>query len=400
MTEQVTGEDKTSPSRFIESLKADKQFTAHRPFIRVMPKGLFVDERAVDALLLTYQAWLSRETEGVASKSIEKCKYRLFTVDEPERMYLTEGKTVLVGYLAPVVVKAPQQYGLPYYLGSLLSTKDYIHPADPSFAGLDRVKVQQGRQGIEAIISRRDQTIIISQQIARDLLEQAKASKYLQRRYPGIDTELSVALRTAISIARLSRAVPRNFPMLVPHRSRSGRGKGGIRFAGKFLLIEEKGVIQQILEMNGRNLSSFLRKELHDAPRERLGSFHLMSKHRDLVGYYESGGRRTSVHARAFGEFIGFILRAKDSRERFTGWFTAAEAFEKFSSFFQLAQPIDRKKLAGPIEALGLDGASYRVYGGWVFVLSKEGTVMRCVAKHIRMVGQKRGAKGRAPKGS
>jgi hypothetical protein len=392
MTEQSAGDDKTSATRFIESLKSDKQFEAHRPLVRVVPKGLFVDERIVDAVVSTYQGWLIKQTEGVASKSLDKCKYRLFDGDTPERMYLTEGKTVLVGFLAPAVVRAPQSYGLPYYLGSLLSTKDYIHPADPTLSGLAGVKVQQGRQGVEAVVSRKGQSIIVAQQVAQELLEQAKVSKYLQRRYPGIDTTLSVALKAATGLVRRSRAVPRDFPMLVPHRMRSGKGRS-VRFAGKLLLLEEQGIIQQIIELHGRNLSNFLRRELDAAPREKLGSFRLMSKHRDLLGYYESAGRRTSVHARAFSEFIPFVLRARDPRERFSGWFTAAEAFERFSSFFQLSQPIERKKLSGVIESLSLEGASYRMYGGWIFVLSREGTVMRCVAKHIRLAGQRRSPK-------
>jgi hypothetical protein len=116
----------------------------------------------------------------------------------------------------------------------------------------------------------------------------------------------------------------------------------------------------------------------------------LTPKHRDLVGFYERAGKRTSVHARAFAEFSELIRRARDPREKFAGWFTAAECFEKFSSFFQLSQPIERHKVASSIERFDLQGAEYRAYGGWIFTLSREKTIMRVVARHVRMPGQRR----------
>jgi hypothetical protein len=163
------------------------------------------------------------------------------------------------------------------------------------------------------------------------------------------------------------------------------------RVAGKFLFIEEKGVHTRIIELHGRHLSSFLRAELVRAPREKLGSFKLTPKHRDLMGFYETGGRRTSVHARAFAEFAELIRRAREPRERFSGWFTAADCFERFSSLFQLAQPIERKKIAQSLERFGIEGSNFKICGGWIFALSREGTVMRTVARHIRLPGHRRG---------
>jgi len=167
------------------------------------------------------------------------------------------------------------------------------------------------------------------------------------------------------------------------------KGKS-VRAAGKFLFIEEKGVVLRCIEMSGRNLSSFLREELVRAPREKLGSFKLTPKHRDLMGFYESRGKRTSVHARAYAEFNELIRRAREPRERFNGWFTSAECFERFSSFLQLSQPIEKSKISGALERFGVAGDSFRIYGGWIFVLSREQTVMRTVAKHIRLPGQRR----------
>ena len=64
--------------RFLESLKADKSFETERPMIRVVPRGLFVDERGVPAVVSRYQSWILAESKGVAQKSLEKCHLWLF----------------------------------------------------------------------------------------------------------------------------------------------------------------------------------------------------------------------------------------------------------------------------------------------------------------------------------
>jgi hypothetical protein len=202
-------------------------------------------------------------------------------------------------------------------------------------------------------------------------------------------TSLAAVLRFLVGLVRRARAIPKNLPVVVPHDAKTAKNRI-VKLSGKFMLIEEKGTLLRVIELNGRNMSGFLREELNKAPREKLGSFRLMPKHRDIMGYYERREGRTSVHARAFAEFTEYIMRARDPREKFNGMFTAAESFERFSSFFQLSQPIDRKKIEGALKARGIEGTQFKMYGGWLFALSRERTVMRAVPKHIRMPGQRR----------
>ena len=378
--------------RFLESLKADKSFETERPMIRVVPRGLFVDERGVPAVVSRYQSWILAESKGVAQKSLEKCHLWLFESHAPERFYVTEGKTVLAGFLIPIPLKNPQQFHLPFYLGSLLSTGNYIHPADPQLQNVKGVELKTGPKGLEIAISRRASKVVLPEPVLRSFMQLASDSRFLQRRYPGIERNLSVCLKALIGIARRAREIPRTFPMLVPVQTKASKTTQ-IRIAGKCLFIEDRGQIFRILELNGRNLSTLLRKELNNAPREKLGSFRLTPKHRDLMGFYELGGRRQSVHARAFSEFCDLIRRTREPREKMSGWFTATECFEKFSSFFQLAQPIEKHKISGALSRFEITGEQFRIYGGWIFALSREGTVMRTFAKHIRLVGH-----GRAPR--
>ncbi len=369
--------------RFLASLRSDKSFEGERQLIRVVPRGLFVDERGLSSVVERYQAWILKESAGAAQKSVEKCQQWLLDSTAPERLYLVEGKNVLAGFLVPFPLKTPQQYGLPYYLGSLLSTKNYIHPADPQLQNLKSAELKTGPKGLEVIISRRAASVVLPESVLRHFMELAGESRFLQRRYPGIEQNLSVCLKALIGIARRAREIPRAFPMVVPFQTKSSKTTH-VRAAGKFLFIEDRGQIFRILELNGRNLSTLLRHELNNAPREKLGSFRLTPKHRDLMGFYETGGRRQSVHARAFCEFSELIRRTREPREKMNGWFTPVECFEKFSSIYQLSQPIEKFKIAGALERFGVQGERFRINGGWIFVLSKEGTVMRTVAKHVR----------------
>jgi hypothetical protein len=391
VNEHHSDEARASILQFISSLKANKRFEVTRPLIRVVSKGLFVDERAIDTVVAEFQQWLVSIGSGAAEKTADKTKQWLFEGHAPERQYLVEGKNVLAGYLVPIQVTNPQQFGLPYYLGSLQSTAQYLHPADPELQNIRGLELRQGRLGLEALVTRRNAKVLVPESVLRSFQALAQSSKFLQRRYPGSEGSLSVCVRALAGLVQRSRNVPKSFPIVVSYDLRFSKSKE-LRASGKFLFVEEQGVLIKILEMNGRNLSSFLRDELMRAPREKLGSFKLTPKHRDLMGFYDNPRGRTSVHARAFAEFAELIRRVRDPKERFTGWFTATECFEKFSSFYQLSQPIDRRKIAAALERFGIEGNNFKIYGGWIFAISRDQTVMRTVAKHVRLPGHRRGS--------
>ena len=158
------------------------------------------------------------------------------------------------------------------------------------------------------------------------------------------------------------------------------------------MFVEEKGNLLRTVELSGRNLSGFLRAELVRAPRDKLGTFKLTPKHRDLMGFYEAFGKRRSVHARAFAEFEEGVRRTRDVRERFQGFFTAPECFEKFSQWYQLSRPIEFHKIKSSVERFGVKGEKYQLYGGWIFAFDRSQTLVRCVGRHIRLPGHRRGA--------
>jgi len=389
VTEHKQHDERAGLTKFLQTLRQAKSFEPVRELVRVVPQGLFVDERATEQVIEHYRSWILEESQGVAQKTHDKAKQWLLGDQEPERHYLVEGKHVLAGALIPIALTDPQKFGLPYYLGSLLSTQSYIHPADPLLKNLKGVELRQGKAGLDALVQRRGGSVIVTDAVLKSFFRIAGSSRFLQKRYPQIEKSLSVCLRVLVGLVRRARNVPRTFPVVVSFDVKISKAKT-VRAAGKFLFVEEKGIVLRCFEMNGRNLSNFLREELVRTPREKLGSFKLTPKHRDLMGFYELRGKKTSVHARAYAEFEELIRRARNPRERFSGWFTSGECFEKFSSFFQLSQPIEKRNINGALERFGVSGDSCRIYGGWIFVLSREQTVMRTIAKHIRLPGHRR----------
>lgn len=389
MSQEVVDAERLALVPFVDSLKGSSFLSTYRADIRLTPKGLFISEGIVTPLLTAYQAWIAAESKGIAQKTLEKCHQRLFQGEQPERQYLVEGKVVLLGFLVPIPYKNPQQSGLPFYLGSLLSTKNYLHPADPTLKEVKGLTLKQDKNGLEALVKRGEKSLVIPEPVIRNFQQLALGSRYLQRIYPDITTTLSTALRAVVGVVRRSRPVKNSFPMLVPSVVKQNKRKG-IRVSGKFLLIEEKGRIEKILELNGRNLSYFLKEELKNAPREALGSFKLTPRERDILGFYDNRGKRTAVHSRALSEFCERIVRARDPRERFAGWFTAGECFERFSSTYQLSQPIEKQKIESVLKAAQVNPYSCRLNGGWIFVVSKDYVVGRTLCKHIRLPGQRR----------
>jgi hypothetical protein len=391
MTEQVRADERSQLISFLGYLKRTKGAQEILSSLRVLSRGIFVDERAVSALIEHYQVWLEQESHGEVHKSPEKSFQWLFEGKDPMKHYLLEGRTVLVGFVVPVLITNPQQFGLPYYLGSLLSAENYLHPADPSLSKISKLEMRQGKGGLESHITTRGSTLVVHEKVVRDFAALIRDSRFVERRYPEALRTLAGSLKLLVSLIRRARVIPRSFPIVVPFDVKSSKTKN-VRMAGKFMFIEERGSLLRAIELSGRNLSGFLRAELLRAPREKLGSFKLTPKHRDLMGFYEAFGKRRSLHARAFAEFEEGVRRTRDSRERFQGFFTATECFEKFSQWYQLSQPIELHKIKGSVERFGVKGERYQLYGGWIFAFDRSQTLVRCVGRHIRMPGHRRGA--------
>ena len=372
---------------FLNYIKKLKSFESERVNIRVTPKGLFVHEKAAESLVAVYQQWIEEQSEGLARKAHDKAWNKLFGTEHPDRQYLVEGKNSLTGYLIQFEVKNPQQYGLPYYLGSLLSGQSYLHPADPLLSTLKDVELINSNSGFVLRVVSRGVEVEITQNVLQHFSKLCEFSRLAKSKKVFESDPLVVKARLLVTLVKRSRALKIDTPILVPARFKEAKGKNRnqLRIAASFVFVIEGREIKSIYELTGRNLGEFLRRELISGPKQQLGTFRLSSERERILGFAQLKDVRVAVHPKAFTEFVEYIMRATEPRERFIQRYTAQDCFERFMSFVQLAQSMPIGKFKAVFQENGVDARSCRVYGAWVFVAEQDGSLKRVVARHIRM---------------
>lgn len=397
---------------FLEYVRRSKPFETLRPFVRVTPGGLFVEESKLEAVLEIFKVWLEQYSQGEDRRTGEKLKRKFFSNTEPVLRYLVEGKICMRGVLAPAKVQEPQKYALPYFLGSLIEGSQYLHPGDPLVSDLRNGEVALGPQGPELRITSSKRPIAVSTEMLKRFAQIAQRSHRLVKRYPELETTLAGAVKPLLFLFGRARLLKSDWVHLVPISARGWREKDGKRGEGRrgkgggdrrgapqpakddrpfsglfvqdfYMFVVERDRLTAIHELVGRNFSTFVRDEFMRVDRRKLGSFHLFERPGPNIGTFSVRGQNTALSPRAFSEFIQFLGRATDKREKLEGWFTVEEAFQRFSSFFQLATPIERKKLEHTLKEHELGAGQLRVYGGWTFLIGPEGAIDRCVARHL-----------------
>jgi hypothetical protein len=378
----VVGERSELPD-FLVYLRQRKDFEPHRGLIRVTPGGLFIESTIVERVVELYQAWFAEFTKGEASRTIEKSRQRLLGPNPDEKFYLIEGKNTLHGVCAPGEIQAPQSSGLPYNLGALLSAKKYLHPSDPVLAGIVGLVIRNSQQGVEFSLKARGKECLVPAAVLRDFEMMIAHSPYLQRRHEGIGDSQGLRVAVLAKIIAQSRPIPENQPMLIPHRF-SQRRDVSFQLNRKMLVAFQKTSVVDVIELNGRNLSGFLKHELGTGPKDVLGAFRLAHRREPNLGSLKLKEGEVVVRPLAFAEFVEVMARSTDPKEKFNRFFTAQDCFQRFSSLLQLSQPIERIKLARVLDDRGVRSHYVRVNGNWVFGISRRGVLERVVARHIR----------------
>jgi hypothetical protein len=368
---------------FLVYLRQRKDFEPHRGLIRVTPGGLFIESSIVDRVVELYQAWFAEFTKGEATRTFEKSRQRLLGSHVDEKFYLIEGKTTLCGVRAPGEIAAPQSCGLPYNLGSLLSAKKYLHPSDPILAGIRGLVIRNSQHGVEFSLKVRGKDCLVPANVLEEFELTIARSPYLQRRHEGIGGSRGLQVAVLAKIIEQSRPIPESRPMLIPHRF-SQRRDASFQLSRKMLVVFQKGTVVDVVELNGRNLSGFLKHELRTGPKDVLGTFRLAHRREPNLGSLRLKEGAVVVRPYAFAEFVETIARSTDPKEKLNRYFTAQDCFQRFWSLLQLSQPIERGKLARVLDDRGVKSHSIRVNGNWVFGISRRGVLERIVARHIR----------------
>jgi hypothetical protein len=353
--------------------------------VRITPHGLFVEKGSFQKVIEGYQAWLRKRTGGTVVKSVDKCVKRLFGSHEPPQFYLVEGKQCLLGYMVPCEVQQPQKYNLPFYLGSLLDTREYLHPRDPFLMELRGVEVTPKPQGVEVKFTAQRRSIRVAADVLKQFSQLAANSHKLLEKNSRAGTALRDSLEALIRLVGKAQPVMENEPLLVPSRNKERRGLSYLRLGTLVFVLERAETLVGCYELRGKNFQRMLRQELTALARNcrghRIGAFELPKGRSKYLGSIEIKNEHYLVHPRAFSQFLDSIRGSAALRESFAGGFTVADCIKKMPYIFASSERVEPRQIANYLEKNAPRGARYRVRDEWIFVILGKNVIAGCISK-------------------
>lgn len=347
--------------------------------IRATSDGLFLQEEVLDRLITTYQEWLVRESGGMVHKSTQKCVRRLFDADRPSYYYLIEGKQCLVGYLVPLQMESPQKLGVPVFRGSPLSTKDYLHPKDPLLTTHPNIEAQLRPEGLELTLTVRERKFRCTLATLKQFAQLAKQSRRLTEELGGYGESLREVVQAFMHmLGRCAPARPEQ-RMLVPYGP--PQRKFELLSHGSFIVVlEQGGVIKDLYELDGRNLSEFLQREIPSLRRGRLPleNFQL-GKHPDTVGTIKILDEIYSLDVRLLSDMLALVKRSSTLREAIKGHYTIVDVLKKLIALLQYSERSPDERGHHPRRRRGKHPAiRKRVNKEWTFLVRERNHIFRC----------------------
>ena len=154
----------------------------------------------------------------------------------------------------------------------------------------------------------------------------------------------------------------------------------------EFIINSQRELIA-VLDLKGKNLSHFVAREMaaiRQKGERRIGIFDLASERDRHLGVFNLRGKKFRLATHALAGFVEHVADSPEKRDRFLQDYTVRDCFEKFSVLYQTAQPIDGKLIATFVGDFKQRGTRFFVNGAWIFVLSPDGMISHCLARHAR----------------
>lgn len=356
--------------------------------IRVTPKGLFVEQSLKQQLIEHYQAWLESEGLPPAARTTEKVNRRIFASENAPLYYLMEGKVSLAGYLAVALIQQPQQYHLPYFLGSLSDSRTILSPLDPIFSSIPGLSAVQEPKGLRVSLSVQGAQLYLPAEAVKDFVSKAEYSTRTMKDFPDLKESQSASLRVLATL--LSKSKPEGkekVAQLIPFQLRKERGVA-VRTLGLYrFYFNQRNELLLTIELKGKNLAHFVWREMivsRQNGERRIGIFDLAPEKDRNIGTFNIKGRKIRLATHALAGFVEHIDDSPEKRDRFVKNYSIRECFEKFSVLFQTSQPIDGRLIQTFVADFKQRGTQFMVNGPWIFVIAPDGLLSHCLARHAR----------------
>ncbi|MCB0332363.1 MAG: hypothetical protein KDD55_02620 [Bdellovibrionales bacterium] len=350
---------------------------------RLTPNGLFISEHLLTPLLGAFSTWHQEHHEKHTVLDHAKGIKKLFHSDKPQLSYLLDGKTCLVGFLIPGTFHERDKLPFPFYRGSLLEAKNYLHMRDPFLKELRDAEEVTDAKGFRIKIISGQTPLFVTNQVLLHFAELARASNQFVKRHPAVVESIRAVIPALCSLWRKAPKVSKEKKLLIPHEWR-GNKSVTFHFAGEFIFVVDKEhSLVGVFGSKGKNLHELLISEFNDLKKKskgkRLRSFSFEHKGRCLGTVPSERDGTFLVEPTAFKEFIDKAVAHTETRKKLPHLYTVRDCLELLGQTFHQTDWSEPYQLPRNCIREGIPDARYRTTKDWVFVLRGKRNIIGCI---------------------
>lgn len=367
---------------FAKDLKNLFQMNVLKEKVRITPQGLFVDLSLKRSLLDKYREWLQEKTQGVAGKSERKCFKRLFSTENPPQYYLVEGKVSFLGCLVPFLVQAPQNFGIPYYLGSLIPADNYLHPKDERLANLPNVEVVPTAEGVEVHLRVKKWRYKVSQASLLSFRAVIERSTRLSKKFPLATKSMLDVVKALGSVLYDAKPVDKRSSILVPQSLPKKRII--LRSEDLIFIIDDQERLVFCYEVKGANLFCFLRDELNEATKRKIfniGSLEISSQNRKYCASLKIKGRRYFMSLNTVRDFAEYCTISQVPYIKVEPAYTIIDCFRALSVICEHSEDIEKKLIERHVSMLRATMSRFMTFEKWIIAITADNCIAHCIEK-------------------
>ncbi|MGA1192657.1 MAG: hypothetical protein ACO3XO_10305, partial [Bdellovibrionota bacterium] len=244
--------------------EAAKRFTEELRFkhLRILPNGLFIEESAYGEVLEAFITWHTDYNEPSKKTSPDKIRKDFQHALSGYPQYLLDGKVLLYGKELRFQKDDFKTRDIPYFQGTLLDARSFIHMRDPIFAQTPNVTAQLSQSGLSVQFSSRKQPVTLDNASLQRLAVVLQCSRSIPKRYANIHNALREAVPAFCEIWSKAQVVPQKKRLLTPQHITNVQDGWFLTYGDLILVQKKDGSLSFAYGLSGKNLHEFLVEEL------------------------------------------------------------------------------------------------------------------------------------------
>ena len=387
--------DTSQIQTFILTLKDKVKIEEQKCNLRMTTKGLFVADSYKPKVADLYNGWIEELSGEKPKRSNEKTQIKLFG-EATEKLCLTEGKDLIFGSVMECPVQDLQKFRLPTYQGSLVSSRDYLHPKDSIFDGTNGISLRSDTSGSYIQFKALGKTIELSFSEIKKYREIFCTSKKVKRDFPDVETTLTTSVKILHKLLQKAKFIRETETIFVPQKMFKDKNIHYLQSDNFIFILENtksfdtKRVVKTYF-LKDEALYEFMREEFEQLEKEsktkRFESFqfaptnYLQTKNK-FLGEFIFPSTKYFLKSHALKQYIEAVMKGNIEHIRYKGLFNIKHVIRNFFEAFKLARPIEYRLVKNLLPEKFTTKEEYRIAEGFVFALSREGDIEGCFCKY------------------